>query len=71
MLKKEGVGASGLSHLSKQELKNYQGKCLGIVNGKVKFVNRVATKVLEQLKEVESEDKIFTCVPKSNITLVK
>lgn len=72
MHKKEVISAaSGLSHLSYKQLKDYQGKCVGIVDGEAKFVNKNPVKVLEELKKVESNNKIFTCVPKGGVTLVK
>ncbi|MBI3037251.1 hypothetical protein HYY73_05910 [Candidatus Woesearchaeota archaeon] len=72
-MKKEEVvlRPSGLSMLSQDELVEYQGKCLGIVEGKVKFSDADADKVLRGLMSVKSEDKVFTCVPNIKATMVK
>lgn len=69
--KEVAVRPSGLSVLKPEELVDYEGQCLGIVEGKVKFHGTNAEKVLKELIQCKSEDKVFTSVPKSNVTLVK
>ena len=69
--KEEMIRPSGLSVLSSEELVRYEGKCLGIVNGKVKFVDTDANKVVKSLLSEKSHDKVFTSIPLSNIALVK
>lgn len=71
MQKKAGVRPSGLSMLSSKELTKYQGHCLGIVEGKIKFVGKEANKVLRDLLQIKSRDKVFTCVPNLKATMVK
>ena len=62
---------SGLSVLTKEEFKEYEGKCLGIVDGKVKYHGTNVAKVIKALLAEKTSDKVFTSVPKSNIALVK
>ena len=72
MHKKEGQSAMpGIASLSQRQLKEYEGKCVGIVDGKAVFAHEKAAKVLEELNKYVSPDKVFTCVPKGNVTLVK
>lgn len=62
---------SGLSVLSPEQLVEYEGKCLGIVNGKVKFINEDANVVVKAILAEKSSDKVFTSIPRSNVALVK
>ena len=62
---------AGVSHLTRDQLKKFEGKCVAIVDGKAVFAHENAAKVLEELKKFESSDKVFTSVPRGNITLVK
>ena len=71
MQKEAGVRPSGLSMLTSEELINFQGQCLGIVDGKVKIADKDADKVLRELIQLKSADKVFTCVPNVKATLVK
>ena len=61
----------GISYLSEGQMKRYDGFCLGIVDGKVKFHSKSAAVVLKKLSGVKSTNKVFTCVPNSKISLVK
>ncbi len=69
--KEVAMRPSGLSVLSPEQLVEYEGKCLGIVNGKVKFVNEDANTVVKALLAEKSPDKVFTSIPLSNVALVK
>lgn len=72
MHKKEGQSAMpGIAGLSQRQLKEYEGKCVGIVDGKAVFAHEKAARVLEELNKYTSPDKVFTCVPRGNVTLVK
>lgn len=72
MQKEEVVSRpSGLSVLTPEELVKYEGKCLGIVDGKVKFKSDDANEVVKALLAEKSSDKVFTSIPRSNVVLVK
>lgn len=62
---------SGLSTLTPEEMVEYEGQCLGIVNGKVKFVSKDANTVIKALLAEKTQDKVFTSIPRSDIALVK
>ena len=72
-MQKEAVVArpSGLSVLTHEEFVKYEGKCLGIVDGKVKFHSDNANEVVKALLAEKSSDKVFTSIPRSNVVLVK
>ena len=69
--KEVAVRPSGLSVLTQEEMIEYEGQCLGIVDGKVKFHDKDANTIVKQLLAEKSLDKVFTSIPLSNITLVK
>ncbi|HLD96773.1 MAG TPA: hypothetical protein VI934_00335 [Candidatus Nanoarchaeia archaeon] len=72
MHKKEGKSAlAGISYLTHDELREFEGKCVGIVDGKAVFAHEKAARVLEELNKFKSSDKVFTSVPRGNVTLVK
>ena len=71
MQKEAGLRPSGLSVLTHEELVKYEGKCLGIVDGKVKFHSDNANEVVKALLAEKSSDKVFTSIPRSNVVLVK
>ena len=69
---KEGDDStSGISKLSDVELKKYEGKFVGIVDGKVKFADTDASKVLNWVINNTSSNKVFSSIPKSSASLVK
>lgn len=69
--KEVAVRPSGLSVLKPEEMLEYEGQCLGIVDGKVKFHDKDANKIVKALLAEKSPDKVFTSIPRSNIALVK
>ncbi len=69
--KEVAVRPSGLSVLKPEEMIEYEGQCLGIVDGKVKFHDKDANKIVKALLAEKSPDKVFTSIPRSNIALVK
>ncbi len=69
--KEEVVRPSGLSVLKPEEMVEYEGQCLGIVEGKVKYHGTDAAKVIKALLAEKTTDKVFTSIPKSNLALVK
>ena len=71
MKKEAGMRPSGLSVLTHEEFVKYEGKCLGIVDGKVKFHSDNANEVVKALLAEKSSDKVFTSIPRSNVVLVK
>ena len=71
-MKKEGRNAlPGISSLTRKELKEFEGKCVAVVDGKAVFAHKDASRVLDELEKFNSKDKVFTCIPRGNITLVK
>ena len=72
-MQKEAVVArpSGLSQLKPEELTKYEGQCLGIVKGKVKYHGTNVAEVIKALLAEKTSDKVFTSIPKSNLALVK
>ena len=72
MREKEGVvRPSGLSVLKPEEMIEYEGQCLGIVDGRIKFHGKDANEIVKALIAEKSSDKVFTSIPRSNIALVK
>lgn len=72
MVKREVVSAApGLASLSLDELREHEGKCVAIVEGKVVFSSKDASEVLQKLMEIKSHDKVFSSIPKSSVTLAK
>ena len=69
--KEVAVRPSGLSVLTPEEMVEYEGKCLGIVNGNVKFVSKDANAIIKALLAEKAQDKVFTSIPRSDIALVK
>ena len=69
--KEVAVRPSGLSVLTPEEMVEYEGQCLGIVNGKVKFVSKDVNTVIKALLAEKTRDKVFTSIPRSDIALVK
>ncbi len=69
--KKANNSVSGLARLSEKELEKYEGKFVGIVNGKVEFSGTDATKVLKWVVQNKSPDKVFSSIPKRGVSIVK
>lgn len=70
-MKKEGSSVSGISRLSPAEIEKYEGKFVGIVNGKVAFADSNAQKVIDWVLKSKATDKVFSSIPKVGVFLVK
>ena len=53
-------------------IKKHEGKCIGVLNGKVLFSDSDSNKVLEKINKDKNSNKIvFACIPKNSAILVK